>query len=229
MRNRDTKNHLLNRDRLIPELIPKPDSGIQRDNKDGARASPCVFEHVCAWDNRITALICIQHLSRNGKWDGDVRGVRRHLDSRQTRAHLLLPITCKCSTWRSRSQRGGRFRAGAINRCSPFWPLSAASHWIYSSPPRRHVKFIPLPLKSVSLTEREGLREHKPADGMEVLRVPFIRVRYVTNGIIAGWARVEPDHCEMIITGWSSQNLTTAFEQRQQRMMGSVNFLNAKL
>lgn len=112
------------------------------------------------------------------------------------------------------------------------------SHWIYSSPPRCHVKFIPLPLKSVSLPEREGLWEHKLADGMEVLRVPFIRVWYDTNGIIAGWARVEPDQCEMIITGWSSQNLTTAFQQ-QRRMMGSllclwrtfllVHLLNAKL
>ncbi len=70
------------------------------------------------------------------------------------------------------------------------------------------------------------------------MAVPFIRVWYDTNGIIAGWARVEPDQCKMIITGWSSQNVTTAFEQ-QHRMMGSLvclwvkflllHILNAKL
>ncbi len=101
------------------------------------------------------------------------------------------------------------------SRCIPVCiPVWARLTGVPPSDPYRqcHTEFIPrllgvtlnsfpLPLKSVSLTEREGLWEHKLADGMEVPRVPFIQVWYDTNGIIAGWARVEPDQCEMTITG----------------------------
>lgn len=77
------KNHLLNRDQLIPKLIPKPDFGIQRDHKD----SVCAFACVCACDNRITGVICIEHLSRNWKWDREVWRGFRDISPHQSSSH----------------------------------------------------------------------------------------------------------------------------------------------
>lgn len=63
-------------------------------------------------------------------------GVQRHLNSRQTHAHLFLLITCKWSTWRSRSQRGGRFRSNAFQCGRDCVPLSDPYRWC-------HTEFIP--------------------------------------------------------------------------------------
>lgn len=187
----------------------------------------CVCARVHACDNRITGVICIEHLSRNWKWDREGwRGFRdisphqslsptktnTHTDfCVNTHAHLSLLITCKWfhlkvtePAWRSLPgvTHSGM---GAINQCSPFWPLSLVSHWIYSSTPRCHIKLLP-PASEVSLSRNERVygNINRPMR-WEVLRAAFIREPHNTNGIIARWAGVEPDQCKTIITGWSSR------------------------
>ncbi len=159
------KNPLLYRDRLIPKLIPKLDFGIQRDNKDREHASLCVSVHVCLWDNRITGVASIQELEMRWwclmGWGGGLGGseTSQHKTNTQplTYAHPFLLIICKCfhlkvtePAWRS-LPGVMHSSVGAINRCSSFWPLSAVSHWIYSLPPRCHIKFIP-PASEVRLS-----------------------------------------------------------------------------
>lgn len=185
-----------------------------------ARLRACV----CACDNRITGVICIEHLSRNWKWVRKVWRGFREISPHQSPSHAktnthtdlyanthtpfppdnmqMIPPEGHRGSVAVASTRNA-FRCGRINQCSPLWPLSVVSHWIYSSTPRCHIKFLP-PASEVSLSQNERVYGNiNRAMRWEVLRAAFIREPHNTNGIIARWAGVEPDQCKTIITGWS--------------------------